>query len=218
MAKPGRGGRHGGPGDTPSRQKGDPSGEKGGSSRRSSRQAPGAKAISRAAQVSFKPGKSAKRTAGKAPSRKRVPGSGTGSGKKSLPSWLRKRFEQGRQFNRANWHRYPHNEVHLKSGKIVDSYRPGREIVERKYSQLSKVSPKTAKSYIDSLRQKYAPGETISDSAKNRAEGIAGTKLKGKHILEVPVQKYPVPDEVLEHAAKHKVVIRDDHGLVYRKK
>jgi hypothetical protein len=110
----------------------------------------------------------------------------------------------------------PYNEIALKSGKRVDSYVPRREIIERKYTQLASVKPKTAKGYIDSLRNKYEPGQLIADSARNRALGLAGKKLKGDHILEVPPQDQPVPEEVLGHAAKRGVVIRDTDGKVYR--
>lgn len=134
----------------------------------------------------------------------------------SLPDWLREKFEAGRKFNEDNWPRYPHNEVHLKSGKIVDSYRPAREIVERKNSQLAGVQESTANGYIDSLRNKYDSGQPIGDTPKNRAEGIAGQTLRGRPILEVPPQEQPVPANVLAHAKKRGVIIRDTSGRVYR--
>lgn len=134
----------------------------------------------------------------------------------SLPDWLREKFEAGRKFNEDNWPRYPHNEVHLKSGKIVDSYRPAREIVERKNSQLAGVQESTANGYIDSLRNKYDSGQPIGDTPKNRAEGIAGQTLRGRPILEVPPQERPVPANVLAHAKKRGVIIRDTSGRVYR--
>jgi hypothetical protein len=136
--------------------------------------------------------------------------------KQSLPPWLKKRFDEGRMFNEENWPRYPHNEVWLESGKRVDSYRPGREIVERKSSQLSDVREDTAKGYIDSLRNKYDAGQPIADTPKNYAEGIAGSTLEGRPILEVPPQNRPVPKGILEHAARRSVIIRDTSGRVYR--
>jgi hypothetical protein len=144
------------------------------------------------------------------------PADDSGSGKGSLPDWLKKKWDEGRAFDRENWHRYPHNEVDLESGKRVDSYNPGREIVERKYTQLSEVKPETAKDYINSLRNKYEPGQLIGDTPKNRLEGIAGDELEGRHILEVPPQDQPVPPEVLRHAAERRVIIRDTNGKVYR--
>lgn len=143
-------------------------------------------------------------------------GSPETSKSKSLPDWLKKRFEEGNKFNEENRPRYPHNEVYLKSGKRVDSYRPGREIVERKYSQLGDVKPKTANGYIGSLQKKYAPGEIIADTAKNRSEDIAGQPLRGQHILEVPPQNAPIPKSLLDHAKSRGVIIRDTNSKVYR--
>jgi hypothetical protein len=133
-----------------------------------------------------------------------------------LPPYLKKRFEEGQAFNKENWPRYPHNEVTLKSGKRVDSYRPGREIVERKKTQLSEVERDTAKGYINSLRSKYDSGQPIGNTPKNRAEGISGKTLAGRPILEVPPQAKDVPKEILDYARVHGVIIRDTNGKVYR--
>ena len=138
-----------------------------------------------------------------------------GGGKKPLPDWLKKRWEDGEQFNRDNRSRYPHNEVELATKKRVDSYSPGKEIVERKNTQLSEVKESTAKGYIDSLREKYKPGQLIGDTPKNRAESLAGKKLAGDHILEVPPQNSPIPKNVLDHATDHDVTIRDTNGKEY---
>lgn len=140
----------------------------------------------------------------------------TGGGEKSsTPEWLLKQWEEGEKFNKDNHWRYEYNEVRLKSGKRVDSYDEDSEIVERKNTQLSEVEEGTAKSYIDSLRYKYKAGEQIGDTPKNRRDGIAGKILNGDHILEVPPQDNPVPKNVLDHAAKHNVTIRDINGNIY---
>lgn len=139
------------------------------------------------------------------------------SGSRKLPDYIQKRIDAGNEFNRQNRPRYaPNNEIALENGKIVDSYRPNREIVERKHTQLGKIKKETAKSYIDSLRHKYKQGTLIKNSAKNKELGLGGKKLRGKHILEVPKQDSPVPSSILEHAAKHHVIIRDVSGQVYR--
>lgn len=137
------------------------------------------------------------------------------TGKKPLPDWLKKRWEDGEQFNKDNRPRYPHNEVELATKKRVDSYSPGKEIVERKNTQLSEVKESTAKGYIDSLREKYKPGQLIADTPKNRAAGLAGKKLTGDHILEVPPQNNDVPENVLNHATDRDVTIRDTSGKEY---
>lgn len=141
---------------------------------------------------------------------------GKTAGRRSLPPAVKKKLEEGREFNRENWPRYPHNEVDLASRKRVDSYRPNREIVERKFTQLANIKPETAKGYIDSMRYKYKPGQLIGDTPKNQGEGIAGDELKGRHILEVPPQVQPVPPDIIKYAAQHTVIIRDTGGKVCR--
>ena len=43
-----------------------------------------------------------------------------------------------------------------------------------------------------------------------------GRDLKGKMILEVPVQKKSVPKSILEYARDNKIQIRDINGNVYK--
>ena len=43
-----------------------------------------------------------------------------------------------------------------------------------------------------------------------------GSDLKGKMILEVPVQKKSVPKSILEYARDNKIQIRDINGNVYK--
>lgn len=135
---------------------------------------------------------------------------------RKLPPAVQKKIDDGNAFNEENRPRYhPYNEITLKSGKRVDSYRPNREIIERKHTQLSEVKEDTAKQYIDSLRQKYKPGQLIKNSAKNKELKLGGKKLQGKHVLEVPKQDQPIPQSILDHARKHDVVIRDVDGKTY---
>jgi hypothetical protein len=105
----------------------------------------------------------------------------------------------------------------LSTGKIVDSYNPGEEIVERKHSQLADIKPETAIGYVASLPHKYAPGEKIADTPGNRAHypDLVGKALRGAMILEVPVQNAPVPPAILEKAAGLNVTIRDVNGKEY---
>lgn len=131
------------------------------------------------------------------------------------------RITSGTQFNRDNWSRYPVNELRLSNGKVLDSYDPlKREIVSRKYSQLSDVNLDTAKSYIREITNKYDKGTTIGDSpsvqALEESSGLTleGTRLDGDLILEVPNQAKAVPREVLEYALDRKVTIRTAEGLV----
>lgn len=146
-------------------------------------------------------------------------GAGASGGKRGeAPQWLRDKWNQGRQFNKDNWPRYPANEVYLENGKYLDSYRPGKEIVSRKQTQISKIKPETFKDYLREIRQKYKAGTKIPDTPKARAEypQLIGKPLKGKYYLEVPVQSGPVPEWALREAANHGVIIRDVQGFIYR--
>ena len=142
-------------------------------------------------------------------------------------------------FNKARAKFYPYNEVYLEAPKKainlpegaptkhlyvrLDSYVPNKEIVSRKYTQLSEVSEETAIRYLKELSEKYAPGSVIADVPSNRIgvnKGIVelnqGDKLKGQMILEVPVQKKLVPKSILKYARDKKIQIRDINGNVYK--
>ncbi|RSM82564.1 hypothetical protein DMH04_25570 [Kibdelosporangium aridum] len=105
----------------------------------------------------------------------------------------------------------------LSSGKVVDSYNPGEEIVERKHTQLAAIKLETAMGYLQSLPQKYPPGEIIADTPSNREKypHLVGQPLRGDMILEVPVQTAPVPPAIVEKAAELNVTIRDVNGKEY---
>ena len=142
-------------------------------------------------------------------------------------------------FNKARAKFYPYNEVYLEAPKKainlpegsptkhqyvrLDSYNPHTgEIVSRKYTQLSEVSEETAIRYLKELSDKYAPGSVIADVPSNRTglnKGIfevnQGRDLKGKMILEVPVQDKVVPRRVIDYANKHYIKIRDINGKIY---
>ena len=90
-------------------------------------------------------------------------------------------------------------------------------------TQLSEILEKTAIGYLKELSEKYSPGSVIADVPSNRVGANAGifkenegNILKGQMILEVPVQKEPVPESVLRYAAKEKIKIRDTEGTIYR--
>ena len=143
-------------------------------------------------------------------------------------------------FNKARAKFYPYNEVYLETPKKainlpegsptkhqyvrLDSYNPHTgEIVSRKYTQLSEVSEETAIRYLKELSDKYAPGSVIADVPSNRTglnKGIfevnQGSDLKGKMILEVPVQKKSVPKSILKYAQDKNIQIRDINGNVYK--
>ncbi|WCF09245.1 hypothetical protein NDS46_04915 [Paenibacillus thiaminolyticus] len=155
--------------------------------------------------------------------KKEGPYAGTGenaSQKGSLPDWLKERWNAGNKFNKENRPRYPYNEVELEAkevgGKkyVVDSYVPDKEIVSRKFSQLSEVKESTAIGYLRELTQKYSSGSKISNSPFN-PNALKGGRLNGDLILEVPVQNKPIPQAIVDGATKNKIIIRDINGEVY---
>ncbi|WP_293787028.1 polymorphic toxin-type HINT domain-containing protein [uncultured Pedobacter sp.] len=139
---------------------------------------------------------------------------------KHLPEWLARMYK-GNYFNFIREGFYKRaggfNEVVLETGKRLDSYIPGKEIVSRKFSQLANVTEETAKKYIDELVEKYGP-ETLLKKTPRNADAIAqgGEKLSGEMILEVPVQKGGIPQSVLDHAKDAGVKIRDIGGNLYK--
>jgi len=130
------------------------------------------------------------------------------------------RLKAGREFDTARNADYPYNQVYIDGadgGRTrLDSYNEDLgEIVSRKHSQLDAVQAETARKYIRELPKKYPVGATISNVPSTRAAGIAGNKLRGDYFLEVPVQRNPVPQSVLDFATRHKVYIRDITGKEY---
>lgn len=98
-----------------------------------------------------------------------------------------------------------------------------KEIVSRKYAQLSEITEETAIRYLKELKDKYSPGAVIADVSSNRVganagifEENGGNILKGQMILEVPVQKEPVPESILKYAQDKNIQIRDINGKVYK--
>ena len=142
-----------------------------------------------------------------------------------VSDWL-KPMVQGRIFNVENWHRYPANEVYVTgtSGKrfILDSYVPGERIVSRKDSMLGEIRPESARAEIRELVNKYPSdgaahiADVPSAKANPTLKALIGTRLQGRLVLEVPVQRVPVPREVLEFAAENRVQIVDVTGHRYR--
>lgn len=97
-----------------------------------------------------------------------------------------------------------------------------KEIVSRKYAQLSEITEETAIRYLKELKDKYSPGAVIADVSSNRVganagifEENGGDILQDQMILEVPVQKKPVPKRVLDYANEHRIKIRDTNNKIY---
>ena len=143
-------------------------------------------------------------------------------------------------FNKARAKFYPFNEVYLEAPKKainlpegsptkyqyvrLDSYVPNKEIVSRKYTQLSEVSEETAIRYLKELSDKYAPETKIADVPSNISGANAGIfkenrgrTLHGQMILEVPVQAKAVPKRVIDYASLKGIKIRDINNNIYNK-
>ena len=136
----------------------------------------------------------------------------------SKPEWLQ-RLDEGNEFNKNQAGRYPHNEVYIdrpdgKGYYRVDSYNPTTgEIVSRKNTQFSEIRPETGADYVNELAKKYPPGSSISKVPSSGE--LAGGKLQGQMILEVPSQAKPIPQSVLDAAEQKGILIRDITGKVY---
>ena len=90
------------------------------------------------------------------------------------------------------------------------------------HSQLADINEETAIKDLKELKDKYSPGAVIADVASNRVGANAGIfeenegrKLRGQMILEVPVQKRPIPRRVLLKAQEEEIIIRDTKGHIY---
>jgi hypothetical protein len=118
-----------------------------------------------------------------------------------FPDWLKK-IRDGKDFDDLRKSAYAYNQVYLINPKdpkkyvILDSYSPPDNIVSRKFTQLHEISETTGKKYIQELLDKY--------------KGI-----RGKQILEVPVQNGPIPTGVLQLARDKDIIIRDILGKIY---
>ena len=143
------------------------------------------------------------------------------------PTWLQKILD-GNEFNRIRSSSYPNNEIYLVNpndpSKYVrlDSYKPGQEIVSRKYTQFSEIQESTGVKYIQELKDKYSPGTVIANVPSNKVggansalQGQIGSGVGGQMFLEIPVQTTAIPQSVLNKADELGVVIRDVQGKMY---
>jgi filamentous hemagglutinin len=127
--------------------------------------------------------------------------------------------KSGKAFNESRKGFYEYDEVPIAKpyrGRpyFLDSYDPVKgEIVSRKDTQLSEITENSAINYLRELTAKYHPGSRIADVPS--AKDLAGQKLTGKMILEVPPQWKRVPRAILEEAERLDITIRDTNLRVY---
>ena len=138
----------------------------------------------------------------------------TGAQRKGMPQhvakMMGKRIEKGNAYNVLRRRHYPVNELRLENGRWLDSYEPGQFIVSRKRTQLAARKLSTAKGYVREVPKKYSPGQVVSDTPVNRTRypHLVGRKLQGEMVLEIPRQKAPIPQEVLDYADELDVIVR----------
>jgi len=135
-----------------------------------------------------------------------------------IPSWItdrlanpeiaawKKRILEGHEFNYANHHRYTYSELRVMRRWWLDSYEEDTWIASRKHTQVADVRWYTMKRYIDEIQKKYRPGFVIDGTDR---------VLVGFKVLEVPPQIRAIPQEVLDYAMQHDVIIRDSNGRAY---
>jgi RHS repeat-associated protein len=153
-------------------------------------------------------------------------------GLSSKPEWL-SRLDDGNQFNTEQGANYSYNELYVekkdngkkgggkkpdgqKSYYRLDSYEPeSGKIVSRKFTQLAQIQEKTAIGYINELTNKYPVGAVIADVPSSGS--LAGLRLQGQLILEVPIQNAPIPKSVLKAADEAGVIIKEVATEIYKK-
>lgn len=131
----------------------------------------------------------------------------------------------GTEFNRQRKAAYHADEVQItdKAGRRnrLDNYDPVKgEIVSRKLlvtqqGQIAFIPLLDMIGHFQEFALKYPKGARIDPTRRAKKLGIAGKTLQGQYILEVPVQRYPVPEAVLREAAARGITIRDTAGLEY---
>lgn len=119
-----------------------------------------------------------------------------------------KNILNGQMFDKAMREAYgaASSQIKMANGKILDVLK-NNQLISHKFTQLSEITEKTAKSYIDEIGKKYANQITKS---KKLAEQLNTSEMK--KILEIPPQKNGIPDEILKYAKKKGVKIREISG------
>jgi hypothetical protein len=159
---------------------------------------------------------------------RKIDGLEAGAKASKKPEWLQKILD-GNEFNKIRSTSYPNNEVYLIKPKDnskyvrLDSYKPGKEIVSRKYTQFSDIEEATGIKYVQELRDKYPAGTKIADVPSNKTgganaslQGNINNGIAGQMILEIPVQKNGIPQVVINYAKNEGIIIRDIFGTIYK--
>jgi hypothetical protein len=130
---------------------------------------------------------------------------------------------EGQVFDTLEGEKYPHNQVPMRdrggSLRRLDSYDPATgDIISRKSlsttnGQIAFADEGVMTDYFQEFPLKYPNGATIADVPS--AGSLAGKTLKGRYVLEVPVQRYPIGQKILDQAKLRGIIIRDVTGKIY---
>ena len=136
--------------------------------------------------------------------------------------WLRN-VVAGTYFNNYAKSRYAFNEVPMaKTGKLgghlrLDSYVRGKAIIFRRLTQLAD-HPDAAMRSIKEFKKKYSGGSLIGNTKAMRDAELAGKRLKGQMVFQVPPQARGVPEDVQKFAGRKDIAIVDVNGKVLNSK
>jgi hypothetical protein len=117
-----------------------------------------------------------------------------------------KNILNGNLFDKAMQQAYDLTQIRMANKKVLDAMTES-EIISHKFTQLKNIKLETAKGYINELVKKY--GDQMTDSRK--LEKQIPTKELEK-VLEVPPQREPIPQDILDYAGRMKVEIREISG------
>jgi len=151
-------------------------------------------------------------------------------GELDVPTRQPPQLVAGNEYNKLHAFDYQYRELYVRNPDPkgapfkLDGYDEGRWIVSRKKIDLSNMPQTEVFGYIDEFASKYARGTPIVSEVPSSGLQTGGlpTKakltgvLRGQYVLEVPIQKSPVPPAILSAAKKADVIIRDVAGTVYR--
>jgi hypothetical protein len=123
----------------------------------------------------------------------------------------------GRAFNHEMYPLFDAHEVTIHkidpdTGRVLERFRvdalDDAGVVSLKNTQIAEVKPETVKDYVNEMLKKYKPREkslVIAPTDGNKAQLDAselGESLEGQMFLGVPKQNAPIPQDLLDYAAR----------------
>ncbi|WP_284944827.1 hypothetical protein [Acidisoma cladoniae] len=139
---------------------------------------------------------------------------------------FRARWAAGNAFDKDQIGIYDFDQIYVvsptsASGRVrLDSYLEiATELraagpVSRKLTQIADVTPATVIRYLNEAHEKYRPGRIFADVPSTPLE-LRNTPIKGRLFLEIPVQRLPVPQEIINKAKSLNITFRDINGKEY---